>query len=80
MSRHASQPECLNFYPTALFAIGVLAISHCSTFASPHEPTPKPKACKRAAIFNSQTYQKYYDRNYNPYCYLLSFIEKQQII
>jgi len=23
---------------------------HCSTFASPHEPTLKPKACKRAAI------------------------------
>ena len=23
---------------------------HCSTFPSPHKPTPKPKACKRAAI------------------------------
>jgi hypothetical protein len=22
-----------------------------STFASPHEPTPKPKACKRASAF-----------------------------
>jgi len=23
---------------------------YCSTFASPHKPTLKPKACKRAAI------------------------------
>ena len=23
---------------------------HCSTFANPHEPTLKPKVCKRAAI------------------------------
>jgi hypothetical protein len=33
MSRHMSQRKSLNFYPTALFAEGVLAIPHCSTFA-----------------------------------------------
>jgi hypothetical protein len=26
---------------------------HCSTFASPHEPTLKPMACKRAAILQA---------------------------
>jgi hypothetical protein len=50
MSRHASQRKSLNFYPTALFGEAVFAITHCSTFASPHKPTLKPKACKRAAI------------------------------
>ena len=50
--RHSSRPKSLNFYPTALFAKGVLAIPHCSTFASPHKPPLKPKACKRAAIFH----------------------------
>ena len=51
--RHSSQPKSLNFYPTALFAEGVLAITHCSTFASPHEPTLKPKACKSASAFTT---------------------------
>lgn len=46
-----------NFFAHALCAFeGALgngkltATAHCSTFASPHEPTLKSKACKRAAI------------------------------
>jgi len=30
--------------------------AHCSTFASPHEPTLKPKACKRAAISSPRSH------------------------
>jgi hypothetical protein len=42
----------------------VLAIPHCSTFASPHKPPLKPKDFKRAAIYpalqNKLTQKRYF--------------------
>ena len=63
ISRHSSLPKCLNFYPRVypaksgtLFAVSVLTISHCCTFASSHELTHKPKLAKELQFPTRKTF------------------------
>jgi hypothetical protein len=57
MSRHTSHRKSLNFYPTALFAFGVFAITHCThllvaAFGGWASPTTSKKvqSCQRTIL------------------------------
>ena len=54
MSRHSSLRKSLNFYPTAFFAEGVLAITHC-THCQATRAITDTKACQKV-----QSYQPAY--------------------
>ena len=54
MNQHSSQRKSLNFYPTAFFAEGVLAITHC-THCQATRAITDTKACQKV-----QSYQPAY--------------------